>query len=384
MKLIYTLSLLLFLFFVPSSAYAQNTRQIKYYGVDRVESMNDANYNKLSQNSVKTIVQYLSISSQSAWQNLITLSEKYNMDIVIFPSQGSDIPGCGWETPFNSPVNGNYIGRVTTMMDYFDNVNNWPGGKIRVVGMVSSHEPMWNQDKNTDGTYKCHTQIADLAAIKTQLKAHVNRSDFKVWSYIDNISDIDIIDDYSGPADYEKIMDVAAIWQHCFGGAEGSCPNAKNKIIQDRNLLNNAGLDGRVDLVFLMQTFAQGGGYTMPTYNQLLTESQNFLNTNALDGFIYYTWGACWYATDLGCPSVSNPANSGLWPIMTIISDQFVNIGSSNKTGDVNSDGKVNILDIGIVVDYFGSNASAKPEANLNGDSVINLIDIGIVVDNYE
>ena len=58
--------------------------------------------------------------------------------------------------------------------------------------------------------------------------------------------------------------------------------------------------------------------------------------------------------------------------------------GSNSKTGDVNSDGKVNILDIGIVIDYFGSNASVKPEANLNGDTVINILDIGIIVDNYE
>jgi len=343
-------------------------RALKYYGVDRVEATNDANYQVLASHSVKTVVQYLSISSQTAWRNVIALAEKYNMDIVIFPNQGGDVSGCGWETPFNSPQNGDYIWRVKSMLDYFDNVANWPGGRIRVVGIVSSHEPMWNQGS-------CKTKIADLAAIKTQLRAYVNRSDFKVWSYIDNISDMPNITDFSSYADAEKIMDVAAIWQHCFGGAEGSCPGAKNKIINDRKLINDAGLNGKVDLVFLMQTFAQDSGYRMPTYDELLTESRNFLDTGALDGFIYYTWGACWYDTDLGCPSVTNPANSALWPVMDIL---YSTPTQAPIQGDVNGDHHVTIDDFLLVSAQFGN----LPNSNLDldGNGKINAADLSIIL----
>jgi hypothetical protein len=387
---------------VTNSSVWAATRPLKYYGVDRVESMDDANYKVLSEHAVKTVVQYLNpAASTTTFKNLVTLSEKYNMEIVIFPG-GSDVSGCGWETPFNNPVNGDYIGKVKSMLDYFDNVSNWPGGRIRVVGIVSSHEPMWNQvlDTRVDAPYKykCHTQIADLAAIKSQLKNYVNRAEFKVWSYIDNVSDVSVINDYSGPGDYEKIMDVAATWQHCFGGAEGSCPGALAKINKDRQLLNNAGLEGKVELVFLMQTFAQDGGWVMPTYDQLLTESQNFLNSGALDGFIYYTWGACWYVTDLGCPSVTSPKNSNLWPIMNLIADKYINgniiltvtptkisptptVGQVTPTttagkGDANGDGKVDLADFAIWKSEYLDKLGIK--SDFNKDNKIDLADFAV------
>ncbi len=55
-----------------------------------------------------------------------------------------------------------------------------------------------------------------------------------------------------------------------------------------------------------------------------------------------------------------------------------------SKTGDVNADNAVNILDIGIIVDNYGQNpAGSNPKADLNSDGAINIIDIGIVIDNY-
>lgn len=214
-------------FVTPSLAL---TRPIKYYGLDRGYPITDANYQTLKDNAVKTIIIYTYIDTRvinatalaSLWSNIKTLTAKYNFNYVIWPDQGGDVSGCRWEYPFNEPVNGYYIGRVTSMLDYF-------ASDPRFIGMVSEHEP-------ASAYTTCKTLIEDMAAIKTQLKDYMNakgRTDWKVWNYIDNIkTNLAQIPGYK-PADIARVMDVAVTWQHCFGGAEGSCTQAKQKILDD-------------------------------------------------------------------------------------------------------------------------------------------------------
>lgn len=52
--------------------------------------------------------------------------------------------------------------------------------------------------------------------------------------------------------------------------------------------------------------------------------------------------------------------------------------------GDVNADGHVNIVDIGIIIDNYRASPLLDPRADLSGDGVVNIVDIGIVVDNYQ
>ena len=238
------------------------TRPIKYYGVDRGSPFTNANYATLAQHAVKTIIvdtfiNDASNSTSAKWSNIRTLAKKYNFNYVIWPNQGRDVSGCGWETPFNSPQNGDYIWRVTAMLDSFSTDPHF-------IGMISAHEPMWN-------TSTCKTSISDMASIKTQLKNYMQtkgRTDFKVWNYIDNVSDLKNMSGFTS-TDIERVMDVAVTWQHCFGGAEGTCSNAKNKIIADRALINNAGFDGKVELVYSISDLcnwwrlfnANSGGY---------------------------------------------------------------------------------------------------------------------------
>lgn len=56
---------------------------------------------------------------------------------------------------------------------------------------------------------------------------------------------------------------------------------------------------------------------------------------------------------------------------------------STPTAGDVNNDGIVNIVDIGIIVEHYGESAANFPGADLNGDGTINVVDIQIVIDNY-
>lgn len=58
-------------------------------------------------------------------------------------------------------------------------------------------------------------------------------------------------------------------------------------------------------------------------------------------------------------------------------------IPSGGKPGDVNGDGSVNILDIGIIIDNYGKLPVTNTSADLNHDGAVNILDIGIVVDNY-
>lgn len=295
-----------------------NARQLKYYGVDRGNPINDSNYAILSSHSVKTVVVDMNINSSTDWNNAVTLASKYNFNIVIWPNQGGDYPNCGWETPFSNPKDGDYIWRVKPMLDAI-------GNNPRVVGIVTAHEPEWNNSA-------CLDSISDMTTVKSQIKNYISskfgRTDFKIWNYIDNISDLKIMANYSGLSDINKIMDVAVIWEHCFGNAEGTCQEAQQKIVNDRKMITDAGLEGKVELVFLFQTFAYGSGYRMPTSSEMYNWSLNFLNTGALDGFMYYTWGACWYTSDLYCPTSTKP-NQELWPLMNSIYSDYVNKSSS-------------------------------------------------------
>jgi hypothetical protein len=261
--------------------------------VDRV--LNNADYAKLASWGINTAIVDLSISaSSSSLLARISAAAAVGIDTVIWPDQGGDVSGCGWETPFNSPQSGDYIWRVKPMLDIL-------GNNPHVIGIVIAHESMWNQ-----GT--CLTKISDMATVKTQIHNYIDNTvhrdasykPFKVWNYIDNISDMPNITDYSGPADIGKIMDVAVTWQHCAGNAESACDSGSNsalsKINGDRAKINSAGLDGKVQLVFIVQTFTTSGGYSAKfTLSQLEGYSCEFLGTRALDGFGFYTWDAGWW-----------------------------------------------------------------------------------------
>ncbi len=53
------------------------------------------------------------------------------------------------------------------------------------------------------------------------------------------------------------------------------------------------------------------------------------------------------------------------------------------KTGDVNGDGKVDIIDIGIIIDNYARSPIPNPKADINKDGKVDIIDIGILIDNY-
>lgn len=53
------------------------------------------------------------------------------------------------------------------------------------------------------------------------------------------------------------------------------------------------------------------------------------------------------------------------------------------KHGDVNRDGIVNIVDIGLIIDNYDMTPIPDPRTDLNNDGIANIVDIGIVIDYY-
>jgi hypothetical protein len=50
---------------------------------------------------------------------------------------------------------------------------------------------------------------------------------------------------------------------------------------------------------------------------------------------------------------------------------------------DVDRNGTVNIIDIGVIIDNYAKSACVKPQADVDGNGTINIVDIGIVIDHY-
>lgn len=264
-----------------------------YYLVDRVR--NNADYAQLAGWGINTaVVNVYTNGTTSEWTSVYNAATSAGISIVLWPNIGSD-NNCGWESPFNNPVNGSYIESVKRMLDF------WNG---KAIGIVTGHEMMW---------HNCNDKIEDLASVKQQINTYAPGID--IWVYVDNLSDLQGMSGYD-PGDIDRIMDVAVTWQHCAGCAESCCTSgsysALNKIKQDRQILTAAG--SQAELVFIQQTFTAGGSYgTKFTLSELQDYSCQFWNTNALDGFGYYTWDEGWYSGNLKKWTELWPAVSYVW-----------------------------------------------------------------------
>lgn len=51
---------------------------------------------------------------------------------------------------------------------------------------------------------------------------------------------------------------------------------------------------------------------------------------------------------------------------------------------DVDQNGVINVVDIGLVVDQYGKTTFANPRVDVDRNGTVNIIDIGIVVDHYQ
>ena len=307
---------------VATNTPVTGTRPLKYYLVDRV--LNNADFAKLAGWGINTAIVDFKVAPQSGtiaqWDSTVNAAAAAGIKVVIWPDghQGRDVSGCRWETPFDKADINNgsdYIVNVKPILDHFGNNPN-------VIGIVTAHEPVWIQNAATEAA--CNENIAGMTIIKTQIYDYINNTvhrnasyaPFKVWNYIDNIYNISNLSDYNAAnkaAQIAGIMDVAVIWQHCAGyptyaGDGSACEGtghytALGGIDYDRNtMIVPNGLEGKVEEVFIMQTFKQGssGAYAGKfTLSELEKYSCDFVNSGSLDGFGFYTWDEGWYTGNL-------------------------------------------------------------------------------------
>jgi hypothetical protein len=261
----------------------------KYYLADRV--IDNSDFAILANWGINTAIVDFDVNGSSKdWKAVFTEAGKYGIGIVIWPSDWAHPrPNCNWEAPF--PVSAN--GDITKIKPLLDVASTFPN----FIGVVNGHESFWTCTNMT---------FDEMAGLKTQLKAYAlsKGRDIKVWNYINSL--YSTTGSPSLPDNQiSRIMDVAVTWLHCAGNAEGPCDTGKNsalaQINSDRARITKAGLTNQVDLVYIMQTFTDtSGSYTSDyskkfTLSQLETYSCEFVKTQALDGFGYYTWDAGWW-----------------------------------------------------------------------------------------
>jgi hypothetical protein len=266
---------------LSSTDSTEGFRPVKYYLVDRV--INNSDFSKLHDWGINSAVVDFDVNgSSSEWRSVFTEAAKVGISIVIWPSDWNNPrPNCGWEAPYPVSTNGD-ITKVKPLLDVASQYTNF-------IGIINAHESFWT----------CSMSFDEMAGLKDQLKAYAlsKGRGIKVFNYIDNLYDTSMLPDNQ----ISRIMDVAVTWQHCAGNAESTCdsPSDSNSalanILNDRKRINDAGLNGIVDLVYIVQTFTMSGYSTKFTLSELQNYSCEFLNTGGLDGFGFYTWDAGWW-----------------------------------------------------------------------------------------
>jgi hypothetical protein len=255
-------------------------RPVKYYVVDRVR--NNADFATLAAWGINTAIVSFDINGKSTtWQSVFVEAGKYDINIVIWPSDWKNPrPNCDWEAPFPISSNGD-ITKVKPLLDVASQYSNF-------IGIVNGHEYLWTCTNMT---------FDEMAGLKNQLKAYALTKGrmIKIWNYTSSLYDESMLPASQIP----RIMDVAVIWKHCAGDTTARCAGNNSTLARVKNSrarLKELGLGGKVDLVFITQTFTTDAPYNVKsTLSQLENFSCEVLHTTALDGFGFYTWDAGWW-----------------------------------------------------------------------------------------
>jgi len=266
--------------FTPTGISTPVPGSLKYYLVDHVK--NNADFAILAGWGINTAVVQFEINwSSTTWMSIFQSALDSNIKIVIWPTDFTNKrTNCDSGSPFPVSTNGD-ITKVEAMLETAMQYPNF-------IGIVNAHEWMWTS---------CPMTITEMAGLKIKLKAYMatDRPDVKVWNYTDSLES-----GYASSAlpdnQIANIMDVAVIWKHCAGDADGMCDSSLARIEKSRARLNSLGLENQVELVYLIQTFTASSPYDgMFNLSELESYSCKFINTFALDGFGFYTWDAGWW-----------------------------------------------------------------------------------------
>lgn len=240
--------------------------QLKYYGVDDIDPDEFA----FLKDSLGGNFGMVELSADSLkWKKALAEAEKYDLKIIIWPL-GS---GHQW-TPWAWNGSSWDISSGLNALKYAESYT--VAGGEALMAVVMSHEPFYNNgDPFTASEMKMLYSALKNEAPHVQLFVYMND-----MAYYDNRPDTKIED---------GIMDIAGIWLHCFGEAEGTCEESLQEIDKDYALIQEKGL--KMQLFFAVQTFGiKGTKYMMPTAAEMRDFGTKVIEKNKLDGIFWYPW----------------------------------------------------------------------------------------------
>lgn len=238
-----------------------------YYGVDTIESNEFPFLKSFLGGNFAGIALECNVEQ---WHNALHDAEKNNIKLIIWPL------GHGHQyTPWKWNGTGWNISEGMKVLQYAEEYV--ASGGQALLAVLMSHEPFWN-----DGNPFTTEQMKSLYNDLKKVAPHVNL--FVAFGCLS------CFDDNPNTRIENGIADIAGIWLHCFGGAEGSREDALKRIDNDYTLIREKGLD--MKLFFAIQSFGiEGTNYRMPSANEMLEFGKEVFEKNKLDGIFWYPWG---------------------------------------------------------------------------------------------
>jgi hypothetical protein len=83
------------------------------------------------------------------------------------------------------------------------------------------------------------------------------------------------------------------------------------------------------------------------------------------------------------CPAVGGSWTTSMTSCAVSTPSPSPGACSSPNRWDVNQDGRVDIVDIGIVIDNYSRSPSRDPRTDINCDGSVNIVDIGLMIDHF-
>jgi hypothetical protein len=254
---------LLFLLVLNTVSGGGADSRLEYYGVD---AAGPSDWDWLASQGVNAVL--LGVSGQGAGQSFYQQARDARVKLFLWP-QGSGEAYTPWH--WNGGNDWDISEGEPLLREAAQNHD-------VVIAVVSLHEPYWRSGGEPIPS-SSQKALADKIRAYTRSQGH----ELEVLNLVNSVhpwqEDPVIADQF----------DWAGIWLHCWY-AEGDEDDAMELVRRDREYIDAHGFD--MKLVFLVQAFGiDGTSYRMPSYGELKSLSCDLLQQDALEGFLYYSWG---------------------------------------------------------------------------------------------
>lgn len=323
----------------------------------------------------------------------------------------TDHQGPGKDVVWNTPANGSTVsGRIPVSINADDLVSGTKrvdfyvdGTKVASDGVSDSFGFWWNTSKVANGSHLLEAKAYDQPDNVTNLSITVNVNNSTIIS--DPVNQVYLNPVAAGTyAEYteQRLYPLTAtaqfeafdeevpddIWSFVFTNWDNARFKTSGKI-DSTKIPSNATISS-VEVVARAQNvsgspniklFLRTGGADyfsdpIPVTNTSFAEYKKVWTTNPANG-------SAWKISDftnaeIGVQAWHATANAhrvtAVWMVVNYTS-------GSPITGDINGDGKVNIIDVSRIIDKWG--AITKPPEDLNQDGRVDIQDISIIIDNW-